>query len=108
VAWYISEEAIAATKKIMHARDDQRRRDVVDARASQTAAAEARQANASVLTNADVIGMVRARLSEKIIVTKIRTAKCHFDTTPNALIQLKNAGTSDAVVLVLTEARCVE
>lgn len=103
----ISEEAIVATQKIIQARDDQRNSAAQDMRASQAAAVEEKQASASVLTNADIIAMVRARLSDKIIIAKIRSGRCRFDTSPSALIQLKKSAASDAVVLAFTEAQCV-
>ena len=49
------------------------------------------------LNNQDVIKMVKAGLSDTLIVAKIRSSKCQFDTSANALIQLKQSGVSDAV-----------
>ena len=49
---------------------------------------------------------VRAKLSDEIIIGKMRATRCSFDTSPNALIQLKKAGASDAVVLALANAKC--
>jgi putative component of membrane protein insertase Oxa1/YidC/SpoIIIJ protein YidD len=53
-----------------------------------------------------VIALVQAGLSEQIIISKMRTSKCRFDTSTNALIQLKNAGASDGVMLAITNAQC--
>jgi hypothetical protein len=56
------------------------------------------------MTNADVIQMVTAKLSEQVIVTSIRQAPAKdFDLTPTGLIALKKAGVSDAVILVMQE-----
>ena len=109
----ISEEAIVATQKIIAARTEQRRQDAIAAQAAkavaasaQATAAVAQAAEASLLSNNDVIEMVHAKLSDKIVISKMRTTRCRFDTTPTALIQLKKSGASDAVVLALTEAPC--
>lgn len=50
--------------------------------------------------------MVGAKLFDEVILGKMRTSKCKFDSSPSALIQLKKAGASDAVVLAVTNARC--
>jgi hypothetical protein len=56
------------------------------------------------ITNADVVEMVTAGLSEQIISTSIRQAAAKdFDLTPAGLIALKKAGVPDAVVLVMQE-----
>ena len=58
----------------------------------------------NAMTNADVIEMVGAALSEQVIITSIRQAPAKdFDLTPTGLIALKKAGVSDAVVLVMQE-----
>jgi hypothetical protein len=56
------------------------------------------------MTNADVIQMAGAALSEQVITTSIRQAPARdFDLTPTGLIALKKAGVSDAVILVMQE-----
>jgi hypothetical protein len=58
----------------------------------------------NAITNADVVQMVAAGLSEKVIITSIRQAPAKdFDLTPTGLITLKKAGVSDAVVSVMQE-----
>ena len=55
------------------------------------------QAPASlVLTNEDVIKMVRAQLSTSIIITTIESANFNFDLSPTGLIGLKEAGVKGA------------
>lgn len=44
------------------------------------------------LTNADVIKMVRGRVSESIVVSTIQSLPSQFDTSPDALIALHKAG----------------
>lgn len=68
-----------------------------------TSAVTAQKAK-SAMTNADVIQMVSAALSEQVIITSIRQAPAkNFDLTPTGLIALKKAGVSDSVILVMQE-----
>ena len=57
-----------------------------------------------LLTNAHVAAMVRANVSAKVIIEIIQTSRCHFDTNPTALAQLKRQGVPDAIVQVMAEA----
>lgn len=56
------------------------------------------------LTNADIIKMAQAKLGDAVITSEIKHSKCDFDTSPNALIKLKQAGVSDRVLEAMTEA----
>lgn len=68
-----------------------------------TSAVTAQKAK-SAMTNADVIQMVSAALSEQVIITSIRQAASRdFDLTPTGLIALKKAGVSDKVIQVMQE-----
>jgi len=58
----------------------------------------------NVLQNQDVIKMVKAGLDDSIIIAKIKTSACQFDTAPDSLIQLKQSGVSSAVMRVMTTA----
>jgi curli biogenesis system outer membrane secretion channel CsgG len=104
----VSEEAMAAARKLIQAGSLQQTQDATAAEAGKAAAAVAQTAEASLLSNKDVIEMAQAKLSDQIIISKVRTTKCKFDTSPSALIQLKRSGASDAVVLALTEAQCAK
>ena len=53
------------------------------------------------LTNADVLKMVEARLASEVIVEKIKGSPCDFDTSPEALRGLKEAGVPDALLLLM-------
>ena len=97
---------MTAAQKVIGAAGEQQVQDAAVAATSANAAAAAETANASLLSNKDVIDMVQARLSDPIIISKVRTTKCKFDTSPSALILLKKSGVSDAVVLELTQAQC--
>lgn len=58
----------------------------------------------NAMTNADVVQMVGAGLSEQVIITSIRQAPAKdFDLTPTGLIALKKAGVSDTVLSVMQE-----
>jgi len=105
----ISEEAMTATRKVIAARGEQQIQDAAAADAAKTASANSLAAEApdpSRLSNKDVTEMVQAKLSDQIIISKMRTTRCRFDTSPNALIQLKKSGASDAVMLAVTNAQC--
>jgi hypothetical protein len=45
--------------------------------------------------------MVEARLASEVIVEKIKGSSCDFDTSPEALRGLKEAGVPDALLLVM-------
>jgi len=51
-----------------------------------------------VLNNDAVIKLVKAGLSEDVIVTTVNASPGNYDTTANGLIALKSAGTSDKVI----------
>src|SRR5438067_2556727 len=50
------------------------------------------------LTNQSIVEMVKAGLSERVIIAKIRTSPTNFDTRTDALIALKNNGVSEQVI----------
>jgi hypothetical protein len=63
------------------------------------------QESKNTMTNADVVEMIKAELSEQIITTSIRQALAKsFDLTPTGLISLKKAGVPDAIILVMQDA----
>jgi hypothetical protein len=62
-----------------------------------------RETGTRLMTNADVIQMQRAGLSEEIVLTKIRTGETSFATNPQDLIQLKEAGVSDPVINLMVQ-----
>jgi hypothetical protein len=55
------------------------------------------------LTNADVLTMVRAKLPPALIVEKIKTSSCAFDTFPSVLAELKYKGVPDEVLMAMVE-----
>lgn len=56
------------------------------------------------LTNKDVTQMLSVGLSPDIVVAKIKTSACSFDTSPAALKALKSASTPDSVILAMVQA----
>jgi len=57
-----------------------------------------------VLTNEDILGLVKAGLGSTLIATKIASSPCRFDTSPGALQQLKGAGVPDDVLMAMVQA----
>ncbi len=56
-----------------------------------------------ILTNLDVIQMQKAGLSEDVILSKIATSDTDFRTSPQDLIDLKNAGVSDRIIQAIVQ-----
>jgi hypothetical protein len=50
------------------------------------------------LTNSDILNMTKSGLAEQTIVLIIQKSSTKFDTSPEAIIELKKAGASDAVL----------
>ena len=53
------------------------------------------------MTNQDVIKLVKAKVSEDLIIVKIRHSKTKFDVSVDALVALKEAGVSDNLIAVM-------
>ncbi len=58
-----------------------------------------------VLTNADVVKMVKAGLPESIIVREIQMSRTDFGTSPAALIELKKQGASEGILGAVLDTR---
>jgi hypothetical protein len=57
------------------------------------------------LTNQDVLDLLKAEMSPKLIVAKVeRSHGSTFDTSPEAMKQLKRAGVPESVILVMIQA----
>jgi tetratricopeptide (TPR) repeat protein len=59
--------------------------------------------NANTLTNTDIISLTEKKLPTSLIMQKIKTSTCKFNTTTEALIELTNAGVSEEVILLMME-----
>jgi hypothetical protein len=62
------------------------------------------QTTLNPLTNADIMTMVRAKLPAALIIQKINTSPCAFDTFPSVLAELKYRGVPDEVLMAMVEA----
>jgi hypothetical protein len=51
-----------------------------------------------VMTNQTVIELVKAKMGDGLIISMIKQSKAKFDTSAKAILQLKRAGVSDAVI----------
>jgi hypothetical protein len=108
----IIQEGVATARRMSALRDEQRRLEasavVLGAPAQGAAragsAAAATSSGDPEMTNADVIELVRAKMSDSVILAKIKSSRTKFDTSTKALIALKQAGASEAVVLAVTNA----
>jgi len=56
------------------------------------------EAPSEVLTNSGVVKMAKANLGDGIILRKIKASACKFDTSADALGELKKAGVSEPVI----------
>jgi hypothetical protein len=56
-----------------------------------------------VMTNRDVIRLVKAKISDDIIINKIKHSKTHFDTSTEGLVALKEAGVSDQLISIMVD-----
>ena len=55
------------------------------------------------LTNADIVHMQKAGLSEEIILSKIGTSTTNFDTGTQDLIQLRDAGVKNTIINAMVQ-----
>jgi Flp pilus assembly protein TadD len=62
-------------------------------------------AQPQALTNADIIKMVQAHLPESVVIAKIKSSTSQFDTSPDALIKLNQAGASPSELQAIVDAR---
>jgi len=58
----------------------------------------------SALRNEDIIKLTKAGIDDATIVAKVATSKCQFDTSPDALIGLRQSGVSSAVLRAMVMA----
>jgi hypothetical protein len=56
------------------------------------------------LTNQDVVRLVEAKLSHAVIVAKIESSMCAFDTGAAALQELKAKGVPEEIILAMVQA----
>jgi hypothetical protein len=56
---------------------------------------------AETLTNSSIVDLHKLGLGEAVIVEKIKTSQCNFDTSTDALKKLKEAGIPDSVLAAM-------
>jgi len=66
-------------------------------------AAQDAKATQKALTNQDVVDLVKTGLSPDVVVAKIRTSTCQFDTSTAGLKGLKDAGVPDSVIVAMVD-----
>jgi tetratricopeptide (TPR) repeat protein len=57
----------------------------------------------NTLTNEDIVILTEKKLPPKLIIQKIKTTSCDFDTSTEALIELTNAGIAEEVIIAMME-----
>ncbi|MEK7724681.1 MAG: hypothetical protein AAB336_10060 [Acidobacteriota bacterium] len=60
-------------------------------------------AQTETLTNAEIIEMTKAGLGQKVILDKIKSSNCEFDSSAKSLIELKKAGVEDEIISEIIE-----
>jgi uncharacterized protein YcfJ len=82
-----------------HAQDEknQQTRDAVQAQYQQAQAA----AEANALHNDDIVYMVKTGISDQVIINSIRQRGGAFDTSPQAIVNLKSNGVDDNVLYAM-------
>jgi hypothetical protein len=60
------------------------------------------QSNKDVLTNANVVAMVKGNLPQSIIISTIQNSGTQFNMSPKAMIALKKQGVSDDVLTAMS------
>ena len=72
-------------------------------KAASAAPKAAPKATTPAMTNRDVIRLLQAKLSDDIIIAKIKSSKTNFDTSVDALVALRTAGASDRLITLMLD-----
>lgn len=65
----------------------------------------AKAQESSTLKNADIITLTQKKLPNSLIIQKIKTSNCKFDTSTDALVALTNSGVSEDVIVLMMEKK---
>jgi len=68
------------------------------------AAPDPGKASSKSFTNDDILKLARAGFGEEVILETIRINECHFDTSADALLTLKNLGIGEKTILAILAA----
>lgn len=72
----------------------------IDSQKAQTESENAQKTQeANTLKNEDIVTLTQKKLPNSIIIQKIKTSYCKFDTSTDAMINLTNAGVSEDVII---------
>lgn len=78
----------------------------LDVQKSQAETNKAIQADqAATLSNSDIIDLTQKKLPSSLIIQKIKTSKCKFDTSTNALLALTKAGVAEDIIMLMMEKK---
>lgn len=66
------------------------------------------QQDQTLLTNKDVVDMLKSGLSTEVVLAKIKASPSRFDTSSATLQELKASGVPDAVILAMVQASSPE
>jgi hypothetical protein len=58
------------------------------------------------LTNKEVLAMIKGGLTPEVVIAKIKTSRCNFDTDPTQLTELKSKGVPNEVIQAMIQAPC--
>lgn len=76
----------------------------IEAENRDTALAQAAQQHENnTLRNQDILELAQKQIPEKIILHKIKSSECAFDTSPDAIIALTDGGVSEEVIIAMME-----
>ena len=62
------------------------------------------QENVIDLRNADVLSMIAAKVPADVIINKIETSRCFFDTFPTVISELRYRGVSEEILIAMVAA----
>ena len=78
-------------------------RQITDSPAASDTSADRRSPPGVALTNADIVQMQKAGLSEEIVLSKIAGSPANFNIGTQDLIRLKEAGVSDKIINAMVQ-----
>jgi len=62
------------------------------------------QENVIELRNADVLSMIAAKVPAEVIINRIETSRCYFDTFPPVISELRYRGVSEEILIAMVTA----
>lgn len=71
---------------------------------SPSARAQDEGGEAISIENKHVLLMVKAKITPEVIIEKIRTSPCNFDTFPPVLAEMRSKGVPNSVLLAMVKA----